>query len=241
MAAISERRPRNAPTATSTSRSRVVGAGRGDGDSGTSTGASTSTNAPRAVTPETPSTRQWWTSMNSATRPPSPSTSVRCHSARRASKRPRRTTSHASSRSRSPVPANRTSTRTWYSKSKSGASTQYGRPSPRRGRTSIYLHGSAVLGGLQPASDVDVLVVSRRRLDDRQRQALLEGLHKISGPGDGARPVELTVVVQPEVRPWRFPPTGDFLYGEWLRDELQAGRATTSAAGRDLRMFRCRA
>lgn len=101
----------------------------------------------------------------------------------------------------------------------------------------IYLHGSAVLGGLKPASDVDVLVVSRRPMDDRQRQALLGGLLSVSGPGDGARPVELTVVVQSEVRPWRFPPTGDFLYGEWLRDELQAGRAPQPGPMPDLALL----
>lgn len=88
-----------------------------------------------------------------------------------------------------------------------------------------YLHGSAVFGGLMPASDLDVLVVSRRSLDDRQRAALLDGLFTISGFTGGARPVELTVVVQSDVRPWRFPPTGDFLYGEWLREEFEGGGA----------------
>lgn len=84
-----------------------------------------------------------------------------------------------------------------------------------------YLHGSAVLGGLRPASDVDVLVVTRRSMNDQERRALLDGLLGISGSRNQARPVELTVVVQSEVRPWRFPPTGDFLYGEWLRDEFE--------------------
>ncbi|MFD7495960.1 aminoglycoside adenylyltransferase family protein [Streptomyces sp. NPDC059832] len=86
-----------------------------------------------------------------------------------------------------------------------------------------YLHGSAVLGGLTPASDLDVLAVTRASLEDRQRRSLLEGLLEISGLTSTVRPVELTVVVQSEVRPWRFPPTGDFLYGEWLRDEFKAG------------------
>ncbi|MEU4969166.1 aminoglycoside adenylyltransferase family protein [Streptomyces smyrnaeus] len=88
-----------------------------------------------------------------------------------------------------------------------------------------YLHGSWVLGGLRPASDVDVLVVSRRRMNDRERQALLDGLLRISGSGSpgSPRPVELTVVVQSEVRPWRYPPTCDFQYGEWLRAEFEAG------------------
>lgn len=86
-----------------------------------------------------------------------------------------------------------------------------------------YLHGSAVLGGLKPASDIDVLVTSARRMDDRERRALVAGLLEISGSSVGARPVELTVVVQSEVRPWRFPPTAEFLYGEWLRDQFETG------------------
>ncbi|WP_249713892.1 aminoglycoside adenylyltransferase domain-containing protein [Rhizomonospora bruguierae] len=82
----------------------------------------------------------------------------------------------------------------------------------------IYLHGSAVQGGLKPASDVDILVVTRHTLDDRERRTLTNGLRQKTG----TRPVELTVVVQSTVRPWRYPPTGDFLYGEWLRDEIAA-------------------
>lgn len=85
-----------------------------------------------------------------------------------------------------------------------------------------YLHGSAVRGGLKPASDVDVLVVSRQSIDDRERRALVDGLLPISGSRVGARPVELTVVVQSEVRPWRYPPNCDFQYGEWLRAEIAA-------------------
>ena len=83
-----------------------------------------------------------------------------------------------------------------------------------------YLHGSSVFGGLNPASDVDILVVSRRSLNDRERRALVDGLLAISGFPPRARPVELIVVVRSEVCPWRYPPTADFLYGEWLRDEL---------------------
>ena len=85
-----------------------------------------------------------------------------------------------------------------------------------------YLHGSAVLGGLRPASDVDVLVVSRRCMNGQERRQLLEGLFGISGSPNQARPVELVVVVQSDVRPFPFPPTCDFLYGEWLRHEFEA-------------------
>ncbi|MFB6892152.1 aminoglycoside adenylyltransferase family protein [Kitasatospora sp. NPDC056327] len=91
------------------------------------------------------------------------------------------------------------------------------------GLLGTYLHGSAVLGGLAPASDLDVLAVTRRSLDAGQRRALVDGLLGISGLTPTVRPVELTVVVRSEVRPWRFPPTGDFLFGEWLREDLRTG------------------
>ncbi|MFF7369725.1 aminoglycoside adenylyltransferase family protein [Streptomyces tricolor] len=100
-----------------------------------------------------------------------------------------------------------------------------------------YLHGSSVLGGLRPASDVDVLVVSRRRMDEQERRTLLGGLLRISGSRNEARPVELTVVVQSEVRPWRYPPTGDFLYGEWLRAEYEAGAVPQPESMPDLALL----
>ncbi len=86
-----------------------------------------------------------------------------------------------------------------------------------------YLHGSSVLGGLKPASDVDVLVVAGRRMTDQERRRLLDGLLRLSGSPNQARPVELAVVAHPDVRPWRFPPICDFLYGEWLRPDFEAG------------------
>jgi predicted nucleotidyltransferase len=88
-----------------------------------------------------------------------------------------------------------------------------------------YLHGSAVLGGMRPRSDVDVLVVSRRRTTRGQKRRLVEGLFAVSGrnPPATPRPVELTIVVEPEIRPWRYPPRMDFQYGEWLRREFESG------------------
>ncbi|KOG61006.1 aminoglycoside nucleotidyltransferase ANT9 [Streptomyces sp. NRRL F-3307] len=100
-----------------------------------------------------------------------------------------------------------------------------------------YLHGSAVLGGLRPASDVDVLVVSRRPMDEQDRRALLGGLLRISGSQNKVRPVEVTVIVQSEVRPWRYPPTCDFLYGEWLRAEYEAGEVPQAEPMPDLALL----
>jgi len=86
-----------------------------------------------------------------------------------------------------------------------------------------YPHGSSVLGGLRPASDLDILVVTRRTMTGPQRRTLLDALLALSGAAGGGRAIELTVVVQSEVRPWRYPPARDFLYGEWLRPDYTAG------------------
>ncbi len=88
-----------------------------------------------------------------------------------------------------------------------------------------YLHGSAVLGGLRPCSDLDVLVVARRRMALEEKRSLVERLLAVSGPMSPGplRPVEMTVVAQPDVRPWRYPPSFDLQYGEWLRAELESG------------------
>jgi predicted nucleotidyltransferase len=89
-----------------------------------------------------------------------------------------------------------------------------------------YLYGSAVLGGLKPSSDLDLFVVSRRPTTRADKRALIDGLlpisgsHAVSGP---ARSIELTMVVQSEVRPWRYPPQLEFLYGDWLRSEFERG------------------
>jgi predicted nucleotidyltransferase len=100
-----------------------------------------------------------------------------------------------------------------------------------------YLHGSAVLGGLRPGSDIDVLAVSRRSATPEQRQRLVDGLLDLSGRrarrGPG-RPVELILVVHGDVRPWRYPPTCDFLYGEWLREGYERGELPRPEPSPDL-------
>ena len=89
-----------------------------------------------------------------------------------------------------------------------------------------YLFGSAVLGGLQPESDLDVLVVSKRQTTREEKQHLVDRLLTISGrrtPQGRWRRVELTIVVESEIKPWRFPPSFDFQYGDWLRSEFESG------------------
>lgn len=83
-----------------------------------------------------------------------------------------------------------------------------------------YLHGSATHGGLRLASDVDVLVATTQPMNDSERQHLTDGLLAISGAPPHGRPIELIVVVQSDLNPWRYPPIADFRYGEWLREQL---------------------
>ncbi len=97
----------------------------------------------------------------------------------------------------------------------------------------IYLHGSATLGGLRPHSDIDVLAVVRESMTYDQRRELVEELLTVSGVG-GRRRVELIVVVRDDVRPWRYPPTCDFLYGDWLREEYERGVIPSSEPSTDL-------
>jgi predicted nucleotidyltransferase len=92
-----------------------------------------------------------------------------------------------------------------------------------------YPHGSTALDALKPHSDIDVLVVSRRPTTSREKRALIDRLLRMSGRGDPsgkARPIELTIVVEPEIRPWRYPPSLDFLYGDWMRAEFDRGDLT---------------
>jgi aminoglycoside 9-adenylyltransferase len=101
----------------------------------------------------------------------------------------------------------------------------------------VYLFGSAVVGGLRPKSDVDVLVIVDRPLPEATRTKLVEGLMRISGPvGDamGRRPIELTVLSRSDIVPWRYPPTHQLVYGEWLRHEIENGRIAPSSADPDL-------
>ena len=90
----------------------------------------------------------------------------------------------------------------------------------------VYLFGSAVMGGLRPQSDLDVLAVATRRTTRPERQRLVEGLLPISktggSPGPGRR-VELTILVQSDVRPFRLPTRFDFQFGNWLREEFARG------------------
>ena len=92
-----------------------------------------------------------------------------------------------------------------------------------------YLFGSAVLGGLKPESDLDVLVVTKRPTTRAEKERLVGRLLAISGrstPEGRWRRLELTIVAEPEIKPWSYPPSFDFQYGDWLRSEFESGSLT---------------
>ncbi len=101
------------------------------------------------------------------------------------------------------------------------------------GLVGVWLHGSATAGGLRPDSDVDLLLVTTSSLDATERGDLVgvllewSGRRATRGPG---RPLELVSVVRSDVVPWRYPPTCDLLYGEWLRDDVAAALPGREAA-----------
>ncbi|WP_087107114.1 aminoglycoside adenylyltransferase family protein [Halomonas citrativorans] len=101
----------------------------------------------------------------------------------------------------------------------------------------IYLFGSAVVGGLRHESDVDILVAVSRPPGLWQRKSLVARLMDVSGAignSQTIRPLELTVVTISDVVPWQFPPRAEFVYGEWLRAQFEAGNVPEPARDPDL-------
>ena len=101
----------------------------------------------------------------------------------------------------------------------------------------MYLTGSYCDGGLRPESDLDIVLITRVPLEVGERRILMEHLLGYSGrrastqPG---RPIELTSLALDDIKPWRYPVMRDFLYGEWLRTEYEAGRLSRREADPNL-------
>lgn len=98
----------------------------------------------------------------------------------------------------------------------------------------LYLHGSAVAGGLRPQSDLDILAVVDAPLSDEQRQDLIAALLSISAPHPatpgGPRCIELVVCRLADLQRNEHPAKVEFTYGEWLRDAFKEGYLSDAAA-----------
>jgi len=97
----------------------------------------------------------------------------------------------------------------------------------------VYLYGSALVGGLQKYSDIDLFVVSNRPMMLQEKTALVSGLLRISGVYmKGTKPpIEMTIVQKGAINPWQYPPRCDFQYGEWLRESFEAGNIESACGG----------
>ncbi|QRN03499.1 DUF4111 domain-containing protein [Legionella sp. MW5194] len=89
----------------------------------------------------------------------------------------------------------------------------------------VYLYGSALVGGLQKYSDIDLFVVTNHATTLSEKNELTKHLLHISGlyMKSAKRPIEMTVVEKRAVNPWHYPPRFDFQYGEWLRASFEIG------------------
>jgi len=90
----------------------------------------------------------------------------------------------------------------------------------------IHLFGSALDGGLRPHSDIDLLVTLSAPLPAPLRRALMRDLLSVSawpGSDPSQRALEITLLVREHLVPWCYPPRRELQFGEWLREELQAG------------------
>ena len=99
----------------------------------------------------------------------------------------------------------------------------------------VWLHGSAVRGGLRPDSDVDVLAVVEHPVDDMTGKRLAAGLLNLSGtPGSGKRPLELILFQRSDLEALPYPARCAFMYGEWLREVFASGTLPESAPDPEL-------
>lgn len=101
----------------------------------------------------------------------------------------------------------------------------------------IHLFGSALDGGLQTLSDLDLMVTVSAPLPEPVRRALMRDLLAVSAPPGREGPLralEVTVVVRGDVVPWRHPARRELQFGEWLRDDLRAGTIEPAMVDHDL-------
>lgn len=100
-----------------------------------------------------------------------------------------------------------------------------------------YQYGSAVSSGLRSGSDLDVFVLVNRPTTVGERSQLVTEIMAVSGSKGtrhAGRPVELTVAAHAELVPWRNGPRREFQYGEWRRDEYEAGLVPEPILDHDL-------
>lgn len=100
----------------------------------------------------------------------------------------------------------------------------------------IYLYGSTVIGGLQPDSDIDLLVIIKGRLTQKNKLRLVNEFMRVSGEISNpplTRPLEITIVNIDDISPWEHPVKCELQYGKWLRDSFLRGYTGDSTVDPD--------
>lgn len=99
----------------------------------------------------------------------------------------------------------------------------------------IYLHGSAVHGGPRAQSDIDLIAIVGSPLTAIQRERLLTALPELSGrhpsPPSGPHPIDVTVFARRDLGPPPVPARAEFIYGEWLREDLARAPRDSGLSG----------
>lgn len=94
------------------------------------------------------------------------------------------------------------------------------------GVVASYLYGSGAREKLRPASDIDIFVLLNRSTSEVERRELVKDLLIVSGRHGSVisgRPVEVTMALIDNLRPWPAEPIREFQFGEWLRREYLRG------------------
>lgn len=100
----------------------------------------------------------------------------------------------------------------------------------------MYLYGSATIGSLHPDSDIDILVIINQEMTVSVREDLTKQLLSVFGSVGciEKRPLEVTVIKQKDIVPFQFPPKCEYMYGEWLREEIEKGNIPQSCYDPDI-------
>lgn len=84
----------------------------------------------------------------------------------------------------------------------------------------VYLHGSLAMGGFNPnSSDIDLIVVTKRPLSNRQQRELVRFL---LGRSSEPFPIEISSLTVSQIENWSYPTPYDFHFSEFWRTRYEA-------------------
>ena len=76
----------------------------------------------------------------------------------------------------------------------------------------VYLHGSIALGYFsEGTSDIDILIVTNRRIPGDERLSIAEKIIALDGKPS---PLEMSAIYEKDLKPWKYPPACQFHYSD---------------------------